>query len=51
MVWNGNVLDAKFELFEIDLFLSLELYLHQTEVFEIELFWHLSVCKQNLFLY
>ena len=32
-------------------FLILKLYLHYTESFNIELFWHLTVCKQNLYLY
>ena len=27
------------------------LYLHETELFNIELFWHLTVCKQHLYLY
>ena len=34
----------------IELFLTLKLYLHKTELFNIELFWHLTVCKQNLYL-
>ena len=29
----------------------MELYLRWTELFDIELFWHLTVCKQNLYLY
>ena len=31
----------------MELFLTLKLYLRLTELFEIELFLHLSVCKQN----
>ena len=34
-----------------ELFLTLKLYLHKIELFNIELFWHLTVCKQNLYLY
>ena len=33
------------ELFEM------ELYLHQTDLFNIEMFWHFTVSKQNLYLY
>ena len=29
----------------------LKLYLHKTELFNIELFQHLTVCKQNLYLH
>ena len=29
----------------------MELYLCQTELFNIWLFWHLTVCKQSLYLY
>ena len=32
-------------------FLTLKLYWHKTELFEIELFWYLTVCKQKLYLY
>ena len=32
-------------------FMTLKLYLDKTELLEIELFRHLIVCKQNLFLY
>ena len=39
------------ELFEMELFLTLKLYLHKTKLFNLELFWHLTVCKQNLYLY
>ena len=28
--------------------LTLKLYLHLTELFEMELFWHLTMRKQNL---
>ena len=35
----------------MELFLTLKLYLHSTELFNIELFWHSMVCKQNLYLY
>ena len=30
----------------MELFLTLKLYLRKTELFNIELFWHLPVCKQ-----
>ena len=33
----------------MELFLTLKLYLHQTELFNIELFWHSTVRKQNLY--
>ncbi len=39
------------KLFEIELFLTLKLFLHQTELFNIEQFWHLTECKQNLYLH
>ena len=29
-------------------FLTLRLYLRKAELFELELFWHLTVCKQTL---
>ena len=32
------------------LFLIVKLYLRQIELFKIELFWPLTVCKQNLYL-
>ena len=35
----------------MELLLTLKLYLHWIESFNIELFWHLTVCKQNLSLY
>ena len=35
----------------MELFLTLKLYLHQTGLFNIELFWHSTVSKQNLYLY
>ena len=35
----------------MELLLILKLYLHQTDLFNIELFWHLTVYKQNLYLY
>ena len=31
------------ELFEMELFLTFKLYLRSTEMFEIELFWHLTM--------
>ena len=34
----------------MELFLTLKLYLRQTDFFNIELFWHLTVWKQNLYL-
>ena len=38
-------------LFEIELFLTLKLYLRLTELLKIKLFWHLTVRKQKLYLY
>ena len=38
-------------MFEMELFLTLKLYLHETGLFNMELFWHLTVRKQNLYLY
>ena len=35
----------------MELFLTLKLYLCKTELFEIELFWHLTMSKQKLYLY
>ena len=35
----------------MELFLTLKLYLHWTELFKTELFWHLPVCGQKLYLY
>ena len=35
----------------MELFLTLKLYLRETELFNIELFWHLTVGKQDLYLY
>ena len=35
----------------MELFLTLKQYLHQIELFNIEPFWRLTVCKQNLYLY
>ena len=35
----------------MELFLPLKLHLSKTELIEIELFWHLNVYKQNLYLY
>ena len=35
----------------MELFLTLKLYLNKTDLFNIELFWHLTMCKQNLYLY
>ena len=34
----------------MELFLTLKLYLHETELFEMLLFWHLTVCRQKLWL-
>ena len=33
------------------MFLTMKLYSRLTELFEIELFWHLTVGKQKLYLY
>ena len=38
ILWNLSVFD-------------IELYIHETELFNIEMFWYLTVCKQNLYLY
>ena len=38
IIWNGTAFDT-------------ELYLHLIELFNIEPFWHFTVCKQNLYLY
>ena len=38
----------------MELFLTLKLYLHKTELFNIELFWHLTkstLIELNLYLY
>ena len=35
----------------MELFLTSKLYLRWTELFNIELFLYLRVCKQNLYLY
>ena len=32
------------------LFLTLKLYLHKPRLFNKELFWHFTECKQNLYL-
>ena len=38
IIWNGTVFDIE------------TVYLHKIELFEIELFRHLTVCKQKLLL-
>ena len=35
----------------MELFLTLKLYLLENELFDIELFWHLTECKQNRYIY
>ena len=35
----------------MELFLTLKLYLYETELFNIDLFWHLTVCGENVYLY
>ena len=35
----------------MEVFLTFKLYLHLTELFNTELLWHLTVGKQNLYLY
>ena len=35
----------------MELFLTLKLYLHLKKLFNVEQFWQLTVCKQNLYLY
>ena len=35
----------------MELFFDNKLYLHSTELFNMEPLWHLTVCKQNLYLY
>ena len=32
-------------------FFILKLYLRETELFHIEMIWHLTACEQNLYLY
>ena len=63
IAWNRNVFDnltvltfkqhayATLNYLKWNCFLILKLYLHETELFNIELFWHLTVRKQNLYLY
>ena len=38
-------------MLEMELLLTLKLYLYWIELFNIELFWHLTVFEQNLYLY
>ena len=38
-------------IIEIELFLTLKLYLHYAELTKMGLFWPWIVCKQNLYLY
>ena len=38
IVRNGTAFVCSIELFEIELFLTLKLYLYKTELFELELF-------------
>ena len=35
----------------MELFLTLKLYLLKSELFNIELFWQITVHKENLYLY
>ena len=35
----------------MELFLKLKLYLNEIELINIELFWHLTVGKPNLYFY
>ena len=42
IVWNRTVFDIEID-FDIETLLA--------ELLNIELFWHLTVCKQNLYLY
>ena len=53
ITWNKTVLIFKLRtvLFEMELFLTLKLCLRWTELFEIELFWRLTVRRQKLYLY
>ena len=51
LFWHSNCVLCLTELFEIELFLTLKLYLAQIELFEIEEFWHLTVCNQKLYIY
>ena len=34
----------------MELFLTLKLYFHYTELFNIELLWHLTVSEQSMYL-
>ena len=63
IAWNGNVFEnqtvltfklrayGKLSYLKWNFLKKLKLYLQETDFFNIELFWHLTVCKQNLFLY
>ena len=42
---------AKMNCLKSNCFFTLKQYLRKTELFEMELFWYLTVCKQNLYLY
>ena len=50
IVWNRNIFVCVTELFEIEQFLTLKLYLRKTELFEIERFWQLTFCKKKTIL-
>ena len=41
---------AKLNYLKWNCFFTLKLYLHKTDSFNIELFLHLTECKQNLYL-
>ena len=49
--WNYLTVGKKSELRLILTVFDIEQYLHWTELFDIELFWLLTVCKQDLYLY
>ena len=57
IAWKGIVLTSKLRTYaklnclKWNCFLILKLYLQKTELFEIELFWHLTVGKQKQYLY
>ena len=62
VAWSGNVFDnwtiltfmlhayVGLNCLKWSCFLTLKLYLHWTELFGVELFWHLAVCGRDLYL-
>ena len=56
IAWKRTILTFKLRTYDnlvvdIELLLTLKLYLRFIELFEIELFWRLTVCKQKQYLY